>query len=160
MTPHKTFTSLQPFHPGTLALRSCSPRIPLSGGTRTRKAGCSNVPEKTPPSIALSPGLKSCSLHKRAGPAKLSWPYLAGCHPPTHPQTRSPAARAVSTGGLLPQPGQTKPRRPGRLASLRTRAAALLPGPHPERRRRRHFPRPWRRGSWQRGSWRSGSERR
>lgn len=80
--------------------------------------------------------------------------------PSTAPADRVSAARSVPTGGFLLRPGQTKPGRPGGPASLRTRAAALLPGPHPERRRRRRFPRPWRRGSWQHGSWRSGSERR
>lgn len=117
-------------------------------------------PPPTNPSITLTPGLKSRSSHKRARPAELSRRYLAGCHPSPHPQTGSPAARSVPTGGFLLRPGQTKPRRPGGPASLRTRAAALLPGPHPERRRRCRFPRPWRRGSWQHGSWRSGSERR
>lgn len=94
-----------------------------------------------PPAITLTPGLKSRSSHKRARPAELSRPYLAGCHPPPHPQTgsqppdRSPPEASCSDparqspGGRadLPASGLGPPRSyPGLIQS--DAGAAASPG--------------------------------
>lgn len=161
VTPQETFTS-PASRPGTRAWEAlAAPALSSTAGQGHGERAVLKSPRGPPTPGALSPGLQGRSAHKRGGPAKLSRPYLAGCHPPPHPQDPV-CGRPRGVPWTLPAPARPDkaPAAGPPLASLRTRAAALLPGPRPERRRRHHFPRPWQRGSWQRGSWRSGSERR